>query len=399
MKTETGIKNAFIMKAKTGITNAFIMKAKTGITNAFIIQALNAFVGGVIYILVPLLMLERGISIKAMGLVFAILPLVTQSNRLIFAIVSDYIGRKKFYWLYGIMNVIHLIVYSFSMSPIGFLLGKTSEGIKDASLWSVNRAYFLDHSRESEKSLIKMRGIGSIFNAVGMLLAGFLLIKFSYDKTLYLLVALSFLVFPNVKRLIDKNKKEISILAVLEALSFKSKSKKFKIFFALFFISGFYFGLTSGYIFPLFLKEKGMMATENIGLILGFQALLGGIFAYGLRSWGKGKNKVLIGGIMGSLLLLMLAFSKTSGLPLLVLVLGIFTGISGTGEETIFVEIANHGSLAGDIGILMIGTHVGMSATQALSGFIISSFGFAALFLSASALNLIFVVLAFKNME
>ncbi len=374
------------------------MKTKTGIKNAFIIQALNAFISGVTYILLPLLMLERKISIESMGLIFAILPLVSQTNRVVFATVSDYIGRKKFYWLCGIMNLVHLIVYYFSKSPFGFLLGKISEGVRNASLWSVNRAYFLDHSQEGEKTLVKMRGIGSIFNAIGTLLAGFLLTKFFYDKTLYLLMVLSFLIFPNVKKLIDKEKRKISILAILEALSFSNKTKKFKTFFILFFVSGLYFGLVGSYVFPLFLKGAGIM-TQNIGLILGARILFGGICIYALRSIGKGKYKMLIGGFFYSLFLILLPFTNQISLPILMILLGIVGGISDVGRETIFIEVINHNSMAGDISILMIGTHVGMAITQAIAGFVITSFGFLPLFFSASALNLFFCLAAFKNMN
>ncbi len=374
------------------------MKTKTGIKNAFVIQGLNAFISGVTYILLPLLMLDRGISIKSMGLIFAILPLVSQTNRVVFATVSDYIGRKKFYWLCGIMNLVHLTVYYFSKSPFGFLLGKMSEGVRNASLWSVNRAYFLDHSQEREKTLIKMRGIGSIFNAMGTLLAGFLLTKLFYDKTLYLLMGLSLLIFPNVKKLIDKEKRKISILAILESLSFKNKTKKFKTFFTLFFVSGLYFGLVGNYVFPLFLKGAGIM-TQNIGLILGARILFGGICVYALRSIGKGKYKILIGGFFYSLFLILLPFINQISLPILMILLGIVGGISDVGRETIFIEIINHNSMAGDISILMIGTHVGMAITQAIAGFVITSFGFLPLFFSASVLNLFFCLAAFKNMD
>ena len=374
------------------------MKTKTGIKNAFIVQALNAFISGVTYILLPLLMLERKIPIESMGLIFAILPLVSQTNRVIFATVSDYIGRKKFYWLCGIMNLVHLIVYYFSKSPFGFLLGKISEGVRNASLWSVNRAYFLDHSQEGEKTLVKMRGIGSIFNAIGTLLAGFLLTKFFYDKTLCLLMGLSFLIFPNVKKLIDKEKKKISTLAILEALSFRNKTKKFKTFFILFFMSGLCFGLIGNYVFPLFLKEAGIM-TQNIGLILGMRILLGGICIYALRSIGKGKYKILIGGFFYSLFLILLPFTNQISLPILMILLGIVGGISDVGRETIFIEVINHDSIAGDISILMVGIHVGMAITQAIAGFVITSFGFLPLFFSASALNLFFCLVAFKNMS
>jgi MFS family permease len=374
------------------------MKERTGIKNAFIIQGLNSFISGTIFILLPLLMLERGISIELMGLVFAVLPLVSQTNRLIFGITSDYIGRKKFYWLNGLINLVHLIVYYFAHSPLGFLIGKASEGLRNASLWSVNRAYFVDHSKKRKEMLVKMRGAGSIFNATGILLAGFLIANLHYNTTLILLMGLSLFIFPNVKRLKDKNKQKISILKVFAALKLNNKKKRFKNFFILFFILGFSIGFTSGYIFPLFLREM-KMGVEEIGLLLGIKILFGGISLYALHSIEDSRKKVLLGGLLYSLLLVIIPFSSPTFLPLIVILLGIIGGVAEAGHEGIFLEVANHNSLAGDIGILMVGTHVGMSVTQAISGFAITTFGFPLLFLTSAILYTLFSLIAYHNME
>jgi len=374
------------------------MKINTGIKNAFVVQALNAFIIGVIFVLLPLLMLDKGVSIESMGLVFAVLPLVTQSSRLLFGITSDYIGRKKFYWLNGLMNVSFLGVYYFATTPLGFLLGKVNEGIRNASLWSVNRAYFMDHSKEREKVLIKMRGINAIFRALGILLAGFLVTMLFYERTLFLLLGLSLLIFPNVKMLKDRAKHKLSPRAILKALDFRHKSRKFKNFIAILFLIGLSWGFTEGYILPLFLKEAGI-AVENIGLLLGIRAFLNGVFVYIFHSIWSGKKKILVGGLLTSAIIAMLSFSSYSLLPLLIALWGVVSGMVGAGYETIFVTVANHNSLGRDIGLLMIGTHVGISITQAISGFVITSFGFPALFLSSAMLYALFSLAAFFNMN
>ena len=380
---------------------AFINKNsadETGIKNAFLIQGVNAFIAGVIYILLPLLMLQRGISIESMGLIFAVLPLVSQTNRLLFGIVSDYIGRKKFFWFNGVMNLIFLGTYYLAKTPVGFLVGKVGEGIKNASLWSVNRAYFLDHTKESEKVLIKMRGVNSSFRAIGILSAGFLVTKLFYDKTLLLLIAVSFLIFPNVKMLVDKKKYKISVLSILRALDFRNKSKQFKNFVAIFFLIGLSWGFSNSYIFPLFLKEIGI-SVESIGLLLGIRILLVGIFAYLFHSIWSNKNKILIGGLLTSLLLLILPFSNKTTIPFLIALLGTVGGIGVAGREAIFTEVADHNSLGADIGILMIGTHVGMAISEAISGFVITSFGFSVVFFAAAIFYALFSLAAFYNMD
>jgi len=371
-----------------------------GIKNAFAIQALNAFIYGVVFIVIPLLMLDRGISIESMGLIFAVLPLVSQTSRLLFGIVSDYIGRKKFYFFNGLMNMAFLSVYYLATTPLGFLLGKVSEGVRGASLWSVNRAYFMDHSKgkEKEKILIKMRGVNGIFEALGTVLAGFLVVIFFYDKTLLLLIALSVLLFPNVKMLKDKVRRRISPAAIVKALDFRHKSKKFKNFVGIFFLLGLSWGFVACYIMPLFLKTMGV-PIESIGLLLGIRVFFSGISAYVFSSIWTGKRKVLVGGLLFSLVIASLSFSTYVALPILIVLLGAVSGIADAGHETIFVKIADHDTLGRDIGILMIGTHVGISINQALSGFVITSFGFPILFFISAMLCTLFSLAAYYNMN
>jgi MFS family permease len=243
-----------------------------------------------------------------------------------------------------------------------------------------------------------MRGINATFQAIGILLAGFLVTKLFYEKTLFLLMALSFLVFPNVKMLIDKKRYKISVLSVVRALDFRDKSKKFKNFVAILFLLGLSWGFTDSYIFPLFLKEMGIRV-ESIGLLLGVRVLLIGVFAYLFHSIWSNKNKILIGGLLVSLLLLTLPFTNKTVLPFLIILLGAVTGIGAAGREAIFTEVTDHNSLGADIGILMIGSHIGMSVAQAVSGFVITSFGFSLVFFVAAILYALFSVAAFYNMD
>jgi len=47
----------------------------------------------------------------------------------------------------------------------------------------------------------------------------------------------------------------------------------------------------------------------------------------------------------------------------------------------------------------MIGSHMGMSIAQAVSGFVITSFGFSLVFFIAAILYALFSVAAFYNMD
>ncbi len=372
-----------------------------GFKNAMAIQAINAFIIGTISIAIPLLMVEREIPVESMGLIFAALPVISQTVRIFFGSISDYVGRKKFFFLSGMMNVAFLATYYFAYTPLMFLFGKVNEALRDASLWAVNRAYFLDHTdhhKEKEKILIKLRGLGSMFEAAGTMLAGFLIVTLFYDRTLLLLIGLSMLVLPNVALLRDKVRKKVDVKAVVRCLDFRHKSRRFKNFVAIQFFFGFSWGLVSGYIMPLFLKSIGI-SVDMIGLLLGARILFTGLVMYVFTSVWSCKRKMLIGGTLFSIIVALFGFSTPASLPFLIVFFGIAVGLVDAGYEGIFVMVSDHNTLGRDIGILLIGVHAGMAVTQAVSGFVIASFGFTILFFLSSAFFLAYTIATYMNMK
>jgi MFS family permease len=372
------------------------------IKKALVIQSVNAFVAGVIFIILPLFMVEKSIPVETIGLIFAVMPIFMQAFRLVFGILSDYVGRKIFYWLDGIFNIAAPIFYLLSNNPLVFLAGKMSEGIRDASLWSVNRAYFIDHSADKEAALIKLRGVDSALGALGMLLAGFMVVLLLFDRTWLLLILISLIVFPEVKLMHDvvKFREKLDLHQVVKALDFRKKKKKFKNFIIIFTLLGLSWGFVTGYILPVFLQSKGV-PIEDIGLLLGARALCNAAILYLFQKLGSGKVKVLAGGLLFSFVLAILAIFSSSGMAnifALVILMGAVGGIADAGYETIFVSIADHNFIGRDIGILMIGLQVGQSLTQAASGFVIAYLGFPAMFFMAAMLYATYTLAAYKNL-
>jgi len=356
-----------------------------GIKSAFTIQAINSFVIGAMTIVIPLLMIERGIAVESMGLIFAVLPVISQTARVNFAIISDFIGRKIFYKLNSILNIIFMGIYYFAHSPIEFLFGKFAEGVRDASLWSVNRAYLMDYSYEKKNTLIKLRGFSAIFSAFGTMASGLFIALLFYENTILVCMLLSLLVIPYLFNLKDKMRRKVSITSILKSLDVRGRKRVFKNFMIIFFFTGLGWGLISGYIFPLFLRLMGYNE-QYVGLILGVRTLCLGIIAYFLALKFSGKKLVLLGGIFFSISLALLSFSASSTAFIFIIITGLAEGLIAASFETIFVKIVNHNSSAGDIGILMFGLHVGTSASLAVSGFIISSIGFAPMFFVSAVL-------------
>jgi MFS family permease len=360
-----------------------------------LIQFLNSFISGVLTIALPLLMKERNIDIVTIGLIFACLPMIFQLTRMLFAVVSDFLGRKLFFVLNGFLNIFSSSVYYLAYTPLHFLLGKVTEGTKSASLWAVNRAFLLEESGRRTKALLHLRTSAYVSMAVGSLLAGILIIWFSFTNTLLLCVVVGAIVVPTSLLLTERKKRsDFSKKGALHFLDLRKKEKMFRIFFVLFFVMGLSFGFKGGYVFPLFLEENRFDA-EAIGFLIGGQTLLAGLSLYLFSRKAKLEKLILLSGFLYSLFLLSLVFSSHLSAAFLVVMFGFADGLVGGGSEGILAKITGEKSYGTDIGLLMMGLHGGTTISLAMSGFLIALRGFAVPFLSSALIFPIFYVSAY----
>jgi len=364
-----------------------------------LIQFLNSFISGVLMIALPLLMRERDISIVTIGLIFACLPMIFQLTRIVFAVVSDFLGRKLFFVLNGFLNILSSSVYYLAYTPLQFLLGKVTEGTKSASLWAVNRAFLLEESGGKRKTLVHLRASAYVSMAVGSLLAGVLIAWLSYTNTLLLCVLVGTAVVPTSFLLTErKEKRSFSRKRALRYLDLRNKGKTFTIFLLLFFVMGLSFGFAGGYVFPLFLRENGFNA-EAIGVLLGVQTLLAGFSIYALSRKIKLERLILLSGSLYSLSLLLLGFSSHLLAASLVILFGLADGLVGGGSEGILAKITKEESYGTDIGLLMMGLHAGTTVSLATSGFLIAAWGFTAPFLLSALIFPVFYISAYSLLK
>jgi len=361
---------------------------------SLLIQVLNSYISGVLTIALPLLMKDRNIDVPTMGLIFASLPMIFQLTRMVFAVVSDFLGRKVFFVLNGLLNVFSGFVYYFAFTPLQFLFGKVTEGTKSASLWAVNRAFLLEESERKREALVHLRTTAYVSTAIGSLSAGFLIVWLFYTNTLLLCVIVGAFIIPTSLLLVGRRKGEFNMKQALQYLDLRSKEKAFKKFLLLFFIMGLSFGFISGYVFPLFLSENGFDA-ETIGVFLGIQTLLAGLFSYVFAKKIKVERLILLSGLLYSLVLLLLGFSSYVFAAFLVVMYGVVDGLLSGGQEGILLKISREESYGTDIGILMMGLHGGTTISLATSGFLITLWGFTVPFLLSASIFVVFYVSAY----
>lgn len=369
------------------------MLARVGRLNhvrlVFFIQFLCSFVGGVLGVALPLMMEQRGISIALMGFVFAAMPLIMQLGRMFFATFSDFWGRKLFFVSNGFLTIISGLIYLFAHTPLEFLFGKVVEGTKEGTVWAVNRAFLLEKSEGSWKVLVYLRTAAYVAFAVGSLLAGFFVVWFLFEGTMLLCALFGVFVIALSLTLPKEMKARFSMDKALKFLDFRKKTKAFKIFLFLFFMMGVSFGFVGSFVIVMLLSNGGF-DSEMIGLIVGVQVLLAGLFSYLFSKTGKMRLLVLVSGILFSATFFLIGFVGIVLAAALVVFFGFVQGMASIGQEGILSRICDKESYGTDIGLLMTGLHVGESLSLAMSGLLIEQLGLVAPFVLAASTQVVF---------
>lgn len=370
------------------------MEYLSQIRTVLFIQVLHSFVSGVLTVVLPLMMKERNIDIVVMGLVFASLPLIMQFGRMFFATVSDFWGRKPFFVINGLLGVISGLIYYFAHTPVEFLFGKVMEGTREGAIWAVNRPFLLEKSGGHSRILVFLRAVMYVAFAVGSLLTGFFVIWFLYEGTMLLCALIGVLVIIVSLMLAGERKKRFGVKEALHFLDLRKKKRLFKLFLILFFVLGLSYGFRGGYVIPMFLDSHGF-TTEIIGLVFGVHILLAGAFSYLFSRSHRMRLLILLSGILYSAIFFLLGFLSSVLAGAFIIAYGFVEGVTSVGQEGILAKITDKNSYGTDIGLLMMGLHIGETFSLALSGLLISMWGFVTPFLLTASTYGIFSVASY----
>ena len=99
----------------------------------FSLNFFDSFINGAVTVAIPLLMLEKGIDLGTIGLVFAFAPLAKLAVRIGSAAAADAVGERLFYVLNAASNLVQSLCYLFFQTPAGFAAGKTLDGRRTRS--------------------------------------------------------------------------------------------------------------------------------------------------------------------------------------------------------------------------------------------------------------------------
>ena len=171
-----------------------------GIKRIASISFLNQFIASALAVLVPLLLLQRGISIVEIGLILSALPFIFLFARMIFAAIADQSGFRPFFVIDWLTQVASIVIYIFAGTPFWFLAGKVTEGLRASAFWAVNRTAIFYYARGKEaKMAVRLSAVRTAGSAIGTALAGAIAAVFGLHYALLALLAASlFQGFPAV---------------------------------------------------------------------------------------------------------------------------------------------------------------------------------------------------------
>lgn len=243
-----------------------------------LVNLLDAFIAGAYTLMIPLLLVERNMNITTIGLVFSVLPLVFVVSRLFFAASADSLGFRKFFNLNAAGNFVSVVLYSLSSSSTSYALARGVQGVKEASLWAVNRnaAYEIagDQNADVASRIIFVRALPL---ALGAIASGFLIFWVGFTPVFIILAFLSVLIFVPASMLrIGGKEKESILFEVIKKLDPTSVSKTVwsaSIVMCFYFLAS---SLTIGFVLPIFLRSRGLGYWE-IGILLAAYNALGAL--------------------------------------------------------------------------------------------------------------------------
>jgi predicted MFS family arabinose efflux permease len=303
-------------------------------------------------------------------------------------------GRKPFFISNGFLGIISGLIYFIAHTPVEFLFGKVMEGTKEGAIWAVNRPFLLEKSGGHSRILVYLRAVMYVAFAVGSLLTGFLVIWFLYEGTMLFCALIGVLVIFFSLTLVSERKNRFSVREALNFLYLSKNKRLFKIFLILFFVLGLSYGFRGGFVIPMFLDNYGFTA-ETIGLVFGVQILLAGIFSYLFSRSSRMRLLILLSGILYSVTFFLLGFLSSVLAGTLLIAYIFVEGMTSIGQEGILAKITDKNSYGTDIGLLMMGLHIGETLSLAFSGLLISTWGFVAPFLLTASTYGIFSVASY----
>ncbi|MEM3555583.1 MAG: MFS transporter [Candidatus Micrarchaeia archaeon] len=368
-----------------------------------VINFLDAFIANALSVLIPLILIARGVDVVGVGFVVSISPVVFVVSRSVFAALSDQRGVKEFFVLNGFMNVVAVAVYMVANTPLMFSVGKMFEGVRNGAIWAVNRTaviYKKGKERAAEE-MSKIQAIRTASAAFGIVVVGLLLQSYSFDVALLFFIVLSFVLLGVSFLTQGRRKSKIKFKRLFEQLDFRSKSEVLKRTSLVLVFQSVATNTLLSLVFPLFLKE---MECDYwlIGFVIAVYYLVSAVVAFLLSK--KNVISLFVYLWLGAFLF----FFGAVVTPFLwgawaipfILLMGVGDGMSmPVWEVLVFNSLRSKNDVSSDIALVHTPPNLLNSVGVIVAGLLIKVFGYWVVFVLCGVLFVLFAYFSSKILK
>jgi len=346
----------------------------------YTINFIDAFIVGAMTVLVPLLMLDRGIDIATIGIVFALAPLAKAVVRLAGAGMADMHGDRVVYISSSVFNFLQSVAYMVSTTATGFAAGKFLDGARESFLWSVVRPSLMAAAPEKKHFAFTDLLSGRFaYNAIGSLAVGALFAFGGYELPLAVMVALStYVLFSSLKL---RNFHKAGTHAKWSDFTPFGRSRKFYEIAGAFALGSALYSVAFYMLLPLYLNMQGFTIGE-IGIFYAGYFLIIGAALHFLSHHRIGTAKSAIGG--GAIYCVGITgvvMAPHALIPVFFLLMAFGdAGLAMLWEELNYIGGKESRKRATDLSLLVTPSFFGVVAASAVSGAAVAAFGFAPMF-------------------
>jgi hypothetical protein len=346
----------------------------------YALNYMDAFIAGIVAIAIPVIMVERGIDIASIGLIFAIAPVLRLAVRLASSAAADRVGERLFYTLNSASNLAQAVCYAIG-STFGFAAGKLFDGARESFILSVNRTSVLSFA-PNEKHIGTAQLIsGRLIANAGGSLAVFLLMPLGgFDGLLLVIAALSVAMLFISSRIPNTHSGKKTAYSLKELLML-GKGRRFYETATAMMVGSTFYAVMFYIAMPIFLRFNGF-SLQEIGFMYAVYLLLFGTLMGAIsRREVKIGGLALAGGLIFAASLTGISFAGRETIPFIFIFMSLGDAcLAILWERIIYLEAKGSGSMSTDIALLHFPAGIAGIFTIGASGFIIQQFGFGAIF-------------------
>ena len=356
----------------------------------YTINFIDAFIAGVTTVLIPLLMLERGIDVVTIGLVFAAAPFAKIVIRLAGAAIADSLGDRIIYVASSASDFLLSITYFVSSTATGFAAGKFLDGARESLIWSAIRPSLMAAAPEKRHFILADMLSGRlVYNAFGSLAVGILFVFGGYDLPLLAIAVLSIYAVFSSLRMKNIHKAETHVRP--SDFSPFGRSKRFYETAGAFTVGSILYVVSVYMALPLYFYMQGFTLGE-IGLFYAGYYLINGSV---LHIISRHKVGTMIAAVAGTTVYCIglsgVVLAPHALIPVFFLIMA-----SGDAGLAILWEEINYSATKGsrkratDLAVILIPSQIGVMAASGAAGIAISAIGFAPIFALLAFSEIIF---------